>query len=200
MCLVAWEPTSGGCHSSGKEGDGPSPSARMPLHLSEGNNAGLDDLSSPLPMGLLQRSQSFWECLGGVRGSEGRALSQTLSPWLNFLDLSSYLRNQAFQGPGPLTLPPNHPAPVECSPLTFSHPTPLPNTDTPVFLHRSDWRCRKPSPWVLGGWGVQGEKFSDPNPHSPFNKIVSQILFWDSFPSKHKVGEKSLWFLRGRLS
>lgn len=31
---------------------------------------------------------------------------------------------------------------------------------------------------------MQGEEFSDTNPHSPFTKIVLQILFWDSFHSK----------------
>lgn len=47
---------------------------------------------------------------------------------------------------------------------------------------------------------VQREKFSDTNPRSPCTKIVLQILFWDSFQSKQKEGERLLWFLRGRFS
>lgn len=51
-------------------------------------------------------------------------LSQKLSPWSTYLVLSPYTRNQTFQDPGSLILPPINPSPIQCSPLTFSHPAP----------------------------------------------------------------------------
>ena len=66
------------------------------------------------------------KALETVSGWEARdkPLSQKLSPWPNLPVLSSYMRNQIFQGPNSLTLPPINLSSTQWSSLNFSHPTP----------------------------------------------------------------------------
>lgn len=125
-------PTKGGYHSSLTREENSSLSVMRPTNVSlpEGNTNWPQWFKQVFTNGVPAKvSKLHIICLGGVwrrNGGGGTALSQKLSCWPNLLVLSSYMRNQVFQGPGSLTLPHNNPSPAR---VTCLHsPTLSPHT------------------------------------------------------------------------
>lgn len=194
MCLIAWEPTSGGCHSSGNEGDVPSPSARMPLHLSEGNICWPRWFKQSFTNGAPAKISKLLRMFGWDKRKWGKSPESDTKPLAHFSDSLILREEPGLSRSRPLNSPSQQPCPI---PATSSHPTRLPNTDMPVFLHRSDWRCRKPSPWGVEGRKGRNSQIPTPTPH--FLKLCHKFCSGIPFHQSIKRGRNHCGSSEGAL-